>query len=406
MREISAGKGSMSLSLVASVIAHGALLLAVAVPSVRDRLMSPLGSDEPKPPQAETWAGTTAELPSGETLYDVQLTGAPPAQPGSLSPPATPAEPPATPPAPPAPPEPTPPPPAETSPKAPPPPPRSEEPERPKPKPASPQKSAPTGEEEPSKAPAKPPKEEDDPYADLSAEPKPAPKPPKEPVAAKPKPDNEEPDQPSPKPSANPKTPKPPAVAGTPKPASPGGADTAEPSTENPAKTPGMGGTGSPGGSFGAVGRAGVRDLGSAFTKAIPAAGNGDPTWSSLPLGDGGSIRVVLDIDENGRIAGWTPVEKSPPKHLKSLAANTVFMLKSGVFALRSGGVTAGRQTVEVSATVGMSDKPVTSGGLIELSHAFENGVGKASFVQATGREVTFRVRVIRIEVTAAPTGG
>jgi hypothetical protein len=408
MSEISAGKGSMSLSLVASLVAHAALLLAMAVPSVRDRLIRPLDSGEAAPSQAQTWAGTTAELPSGETLYDVQLTGSQgvgvvPEPPG---PPAAPQAPPEGPP--PAPP----PPPAETSPREPPSP-KPEEPARPAPKPESPVAPKP----EP-KARPKPP-EEDDPYADVSPPPKPA----KEPVAVKrirdpEDPSREDPEEtppakkPNSKAPAKPAAPKAPAVAANanPKPASPGGNDASEPA-EDPAQNQnqnpksGLGGTGPSGGSFGAVGRAGVRDLGAAFTQAIPAACGADMTWSEIELGDGGTVRIAIDIDENGRLKSFTPLEKNPPKQLRNLAKRTFDLLQSGTFALRGGAVTAGRQTVEVSASVSMTDKPATTGGLIELSHGFENGLGRAHFVQSTGREVRFRVRVIRIEVTAAPTG-
>jgi hypothetical protein len=389
----------MSLSLVASFVAHAALLLAVAVPSVRDRLIRPLDSGATAPQQAQTWAGTTAELPSGETLYDVQLTGSqgaipePPAPPGTL-------------PAPPAAPEPAPPPPApETTPKAPPPSPTPEEPARPAPKPESPAK--------PEAPRPKPPEDDDDPYADLSLPKKPPPKPVKEPLAAKPPRDPEdpssEPEEPppakKPKAPAKPVAPKAPAVAANPaKPGSPGGEEPADPS-EDPAPKSGLGGTGTSGGSFGAVGRAGVRDLGAAFTQAIPAACGADTTWSEIGLGDAGTFRIAIDIDENGRPKSFTPLEKNPPKQLRNLAKRTFDLLQSGTFALRAGAVTAGRQTVEVSASVAMTDKPATTGGLIELGHRFENGIGRAHFVQSTGREVRLQVRVIRVEVTAAPTG-
>jgi len=406
MSEISAGRGSMSLSFVASLVAHGALLLAVAVPSVRDRLIQP-DPGESAPLQAQTWAGTTAELPSGETLYDVQLTGSQGV--GTVPEPPAPPQAPATPPADPA--EPAPPPPAKTSPKTtpptPPPSPKPDEPARPAPKPESPSKP------EPKAAPPKP-AEDDDPYADVSLPKEKPAKPAKEPVAAKPprEPDetnSDDPEEPSPA-IKNPKPPakpaKAPAVTANPKPAPASGADATEPPASDPAKTSGLGGTGTSGGSFGAVGRAGVRDLGAAFTQAIPAASGADATWSEIALGDGGTIRIALDIDENGRLKTFTVLEKDPPKQLRNLAKRTFDVLQFGTFALRSGAVTAGRQTVEVSASVRMSDKPATSGGLIELSHAFQDGVGRAHFVQSTGREVRLRVRVIRIEVTGAPEGG
>jgi hypothetical protein len=112
-----------------------------------------------------------------------------------------------------------------------------------------------------------------------------------------------------------------------------------------------------------------------------------------------GSIKVVIDIGETGRITGWKSFEEHPPKALMSLARRTVAMLQAGTFALKPGAVTGGRQTLQVSAVA--SDEAPPEGKTISLAHDWNGTVGKAAFTQATGRHVKVTVRVIRVEVFA-----
>jgi hypothetical protein len=237
------------------------------------------------------------------------------------------------------------------------------------------------------------PPSEPDPYEEFLPAPKPPSKPSAPPVAAAAKP------------------PAPPVVAAA-KPPAPSASLPASPEPKPPATSgpeqpsAGLGGNDTKGGSFGAVGRAGVRDLTRAFAQAIPAACGSDPVWSALPLGDGGTFRLVVDIDESGKLSGWKPVEQGAPKQLLSLGRRTFAMLQSGTFALRGGTVSAGRQTIEVRATVGNSDKAAPAGGEIYLAHGVQaDGTWWASFIQPGGREVKFIVRVVRIEVSSAPPG-
>src|SRR6185369_6602115 len=56
-------------------------------------------------------------------------------------------------------------------------------------------------------------------------------------------------------------------------------------------------------GTFGQEGLApGVRRLGYAFTRAIPAATPADEAWRELPAGHVGTIRIELAVDENNRL--------------------------------------------------------------------------------------------------------
>lgn len=161
----------------------------------------------------------------------------------------------------------------------------------------------------------------------------------------------------------------------------------------------GLGGKDTTGGSFGAVGVPGARDMGRAYNQAIPAACAADPVWAELPLGEVGTIRVMLEIGADGRLLSWKALDENAPKALQNMAKRSYAMLQSGIFSLKPGGLSAGRQTLQVSALVGMTDKPLPEGGQIELSQHFEKGEGSSSFVQASGREVKFKVKVLKVEV-------
>lgn len=164
----------------------------------------------------------------------------------------------------------------------------------------------------------------------------------------------------------------------------------------------GLGGNDTSGQSFGAVGVPGARDMGRAYNQAIPAACAADPIWTELPLGDVGTIRVVLEIGADGRLVSWKALEENPPKALQNMAKRTYSMLSAGMFTLKPGGLSAGRQTIQVSAQVGTTDKPLPEGGQIELSQHYEGGIGSSSFVQSSGREVKFKVKVLKVEVSEA----
>lgn len=341
---IQLNEGGIQWPFVLSVLLHalvfGLLLVRVSgrtgeVPAA----LEPLRTDQP----AETWAGTTAELPAGERLYEVSLNELGAGSPAPESAPkAVPAEPP------------------KAAPKEPPPP---KMPEKSAPEKTEPQRpAAPAKAKAAPKAPVKP-EDDDDPYGDVaSAAPEEA------------------------KPAASAKSAAAPVSSGT--------SDAAA-----GAGTAGLGGADTSGGHFGAVGVPGARDLGRAFNQAIPAACAADPVWSELPMGAVGTIRVILEIGADGRLLSWKAVEENPPKALQNMAKRTYAMLSGGMFTLRPGGLSAGRQTVQVSAEVGMSDKAPAEGGQIELSQHYENGVGRSSFIQPSRREVSFQVKVLKVEV-------
>ncbi|MFO0756846.1 MAG: hypothetical protein U0359_10155 [Byssovorax sp.] len=190
---------------------------------------------------------------------------------------------------------------------------------------------------------------------------------------------------------SKPRKPKP-ASSASEGPSAPGG-------EKNAAGDPGGGAAGESGGSFGAEGPGGVRDLGRAFTRAIPPAGQADPIWSSLPLGDAGTIEIMLTIDEGGHIKGSVPLTESPPRHLLRLIERTMPLLEAGTFALQRGTVSAGTEVLRVHVSL-HEGEPSAGGDATGLSFAFSRGKGTATFTQSSGRRVEVLVEVRK--VTAA----
>jgi hypothetical protein len=159
----------------------------------------------------------------------------------------------------------------------------------------------------------------------------------------------------------------------------------------------GVNGDGAKAGPFGAEGPSAVRSLGRAFTRGIPAACQADPGWGTLPVGNAGSIEVAIRIDESGHITGYSALASDPPKQLAALVKRTIALLDAGTFALK-GDVGAGVEVLRIQARV--SDvETAEAGGVAALSF----GEGKAAFTQDSGRHVDITLRVVKVEVPAAP---
>ena len=187
-------------------------------------------------------------------------------------------------------------------------------------------------------------------------------------------------------------------------PASPDEKPPAPPASPRPPKRKGGGGDaggasgdGAKAGPFGAEGPSAVRSLGRAFTRAIPPACQADPGWGKLPVGDAGSIEVAITIDEAGHITGYKALASDPPKQLAALVKRTIALLDAGTFALK-GDVGAGVEVLRIQARV--SDlEAEEAGGVAALSF----GEGQAAFTQESGRHVEVTLRVVKVDVPAAP---
>jgi hypothetical protein len=151
-------------------------------------------------------------------------------------------------------------------------------------------------------------------------------------------------------------------------------------------------------GTFGSEGPGGVRDLGRALTRAIPAASDTDPAWRKLAAGDAGEIEIAIEVDETGHISSWKPLTKEPPLHLVGMIRRTLASLEAGTFALRTGSIGAGRQVVKLGARVSDVVSDGTPSGPISFAFTYETGHGTASFTQLGGRHVEVTVRLLRIE--------
>ncbi len=168
------------------------------------------------------------------------------------------------------------------------------------------------------------------------------------------------------------------------------------------AATPATSGTAAAGtaGTFGSEGSASVRDLGRAFTRAIPAACSADPVWAKLTAGAAGTLTALLQIDAEGHITSAEPVGLDPPKALTNVLKRTVLLLQSGTFSVRPGAVTAGTETIELTAHITDEQVAPEEGAADSLGFEYKEGRGKASFTQTGGRHVDITVRVVRTTVS------
>jgi outer membrane biosynthesis protein TonB len=376
----------MRTAVVVSILAHASLLAAAG-------LRKPASVPDELAPPTDVWAGTTS-LPTGsEELVDVDTMGgssretpptpapAPAAPSGDDSADDAPVEPPNDPP------------------KAPVVPDKQVGPDKPAPK--DPPKTPETPKPQPAPDKTEKPRPKPEPADDKTPEPAPE-KPAADDKPAKPeeqapdssdKPaDQDKPvakDEPSPEPEKKPaKTAKRPKA--TPPPAAaPANADG---SADGTGKSAGSG-------SFGAEGTAVVRDLGKAFTRALPAASSADKTWGALAAGSSGTIEVAVAIGEEGKITGYEVLSKDPPAFLLSAVKRTVDMLKFGSFVRPGETATAGRNVFRLIAEVSdrsVTEDDVSGAAAFGLGSTWEGRKGTAHFTQASGKHVEMTVEFVR----------
>jgi hypothetical protein len=156
--------------------------------------------------------------------------------------------------------------------------------------------------------------------------------------------------------------------------------------------------------SFGASGlEPGVRNLGKAFTRALPVGARADAAWFRLPSGAAGGARITITIDDHGRIerAEPLPIEVGArvPSHLARLLDRVVLLLRAGRFALDHGDEPSGRETLRVEAEL---REGAAVDEFAEPQHTVDMGfepptrarAGKAWFSYASGRRVELRVTI------------
>ena len=156
-------------------------------------------------------------------------------------------------------------------------------------------------------------------------------------------------------------------------------------------------------GTFGQEGLApGVRRLGYAFTRAIPAATPADEAWRDLPAGHVGTIRIELSVDESnhlGELKHWRarPSEPAPPAVLERMVQRTLLLLRAGQFAL-SGSNQPGSERLVIDVTLrdGAADEEMSNNVVNKgFDGAAPGRPGRAHFRYGTGRIFEAKVTII-----------
>jgi outer membrane biosynthesis protein TonB len=173
-------------------------------------------------------------------------------------------------------------------------------------------------------------------------------------------------------------------------------ASTASPSAEEP-DAPGSGAT------YGAADLPpGVRHLGPAFTRAISAASNRDPFWTTLALGKVGTARITIGVNEDGKIERLKRDDEPPlAAPLERLVERTLVLLRSGRFALSRRAPGAGREVLEIEVL--LSQVEPLDDVLDDAAHTTKMGFsppepgkpGRAFFVHVSGFRFDARVAIV-----------
>ena len=147
----------------------------------------------------------------------------------------------------------------------------------------------------------------------------------------------------------------------------------------------------------------GVRRLGYAFTRAIPAAGPADAEWRELPVGHVGTIRIELSVDESHQLGEARPLrvrpdEPAPPAVLERLVERTLLLLRGGQFAL-SDSNQPGVERLAVDVVI-RNQAPDEDGADLVVQKGFSGASpalpGRAYFRYGTGRAVEATVTILR----------
>jgi hypothetical protein len=166
------------------------------------------------------------------------------------------------------------------------------------------------------------------------------------------------------------------------------------------------GGRGAPSltaGAFGGEGSPlGVRDLPSAFTRAIPPATGADPIWQTLPTGSERPFTLAIEVDPAGHISSAEILKEKNGSATETQATHVrqrvIALLGAGQFALQSE-VGAGRALFRITIT--LSDRPThdedEQGVLVERGFDPPRGAspGRAYFTLASGRHFEATVQVL-----------
>ena len=138
---------------------------------------------------------------------------------------------------------------------------------------------------------------------------------------------------------------------------------------------------------FGAEGDRSAVDLATSFTRAFPQTASADPIWASVPLGETGSVDVVLEIDDAGNLVS-SEVRGAGSAALRRASERTIALLRHRLFTAH-----ARRTTLLVSASVSPdSVHDGLHGDVFALGGSFSQTEGDAFFALAIGRRIDVRI--------------
>jgi hypothetical protein len=157
------------------------------------------------------------------------------------------------------------------------------------------------------------------------------------------------------------------------------------------------------GGAFGSEGLpAGVRNLPSAFTRAITRAASLDPVWRTLSAGRAGDFTIDVTVDEPGHIASAEferPAPAAPiAPELTRLRDRVVALLGGGQFALSTGsGAGSERLHISINLADAAPSEQDNPEDVLELGFdpPRSGNVGRAHFRLGSGRHFEATVVVM-----------
>ena len=116
-------------------------------------------------------------------------------------------------------------------------------------------------------------------------------------------------------------------------------------------------------------------------------------------MGPLGVLEIAVSVDEAGHVEDAVPLSAAPPEVLVGLVKRTLILLRGGVFHLKKGEASAGRQVLRLRAEVSDVDGTSVQGGTIDLEFKYQAGRGKAAFTRPGGRHVEVSVTLVRVEL-------
>jgi hypothetical protein len=156
-------------------------------------------------------------------------------------------------------------------------------------------------------------------------------------------------------------------------------------------------------GAFGSEGLpAGVRNLPSAFTRAITRAASLDPVWRTLSAGKAGDFTIAVTVDEPGHIASAEferPAPAAPiAPELTRLRDRVIALLGGGQFALSTGsGAGSERLHISINLADAAPSEQDNPEDVLELGFdpPRSGNVGRAHFRLGSGRKFEAIVVVV-----------